>query len=752
MRCQLPFALLASVFLAAFPGRSEIEQAVLTTKPLYSDIARTLAYSLPRHHISHLQVGDEAAERAFKDYFDALDFDHTVFMAEDIAKYEADKLSWDDNLKQGDIRVAFEIFELYKQRLRDRVAFVNGLLEEGFDLEKKETYIWKRKDQPWPAGQDAWDDLWRKKAKHEYLGRLVSKEMEAQKAAKEEAEKAEKEKTSKDETAESPAPSKEEAPDNTAASQEGDAAKDKNDEKPFKTTRQRIMDLPADEFMRRRYEQLLTVIEGHDADYVMGLYLNSFAKAYDVHTNYMAPRNSEDFDIQMSLSLQGIGAVLSTQDGAAEIEKLMPGGPAQKDGRLKPGDRIVAVAQEGEEPVDIMFWPLYRSVRLIRGPKGSQVTLHVIPVADRTGSKINEITLVRDEIKLEERAAKSLTRETSDPKTKEDFKVGVVTLPDFYADMKGRRMNDPEARSCAVDIRREVEKMKKQGVDGIILDLRNNGGGSLPDCVVMSGLFFESGPVVQVRQAPGKTGQPYPDPDPSMLYDGPMVILVNRHSASASEILAAALQDYGRAVVVGDQKTHGKGTVQTLLPLDRRSPELGQIKVTTAKFYRIDGRSTQLMGVSPDIVIPSPLDVLEVGEEHLGNVLEWDMVSPARFEKFGNLTEIVKELVVRSDERRKQDARFAARDDLIERVKERAESIEISLNREDRMLRAKQDEELSELQEKLFAIAGEEDDEEEESTDKEDKEENEDLVLEEGIHILRDLIQMMADQEVIRNI
>jgi len=228
---------------------------------------------------------------------------------------------------------------------------------------------------------------------------------------------------------------------------------------------------------------------------------------------------------------------------------------------------------------------------------------------------------------------------------------------------------------------------------------------------------------------------------------------VNRHSASASEILAAALQDYGRAIVVGDQKTHGKGTVQTLLPLDRRSPELGQIKVTTAKFYRIDGRSTQLMGVSPDIVIPSPLDVLEVGEEHLGNVLEWDMVNPARFEKFGNLTEIVKELVLRSDERRKVDARFAARDDLIQRVKERAESIEITLNREERMVRAKLDEELSELQEKLFAMAGDEDEDEDEAdADDEKKEPNEDLVLEEGIHILRDLIQMLADQEVIRNI
>ena len=321
----------------------------------------------------------------------------------------------------------------------------------------------------------------------------------------------------------------------------------------------------------------------------------------------MSAIRSEDFDINMKLSLTGIGAVLSTEDGLVRIVRLIPGGPAERDGRLKPGDRIVAVAQGDDPPVEVMHWPLYRVVRLIRGPIGTRVTLTVWPASDLSGGTERKIELVREEVKLEDRAARGDLRTIADGDGKER-KLAVIVLPEFYADFKGMSNGD-DARRSAADVRKLLERLKAEagGLDGVLLDLRNNGGGSLPDAIELAGLFLRGGPVVKVRYAEGI--QELEDPDERQVYDGPLVVLVNRLSASASEIVAAALQDYRRAVVVGDSKTYGKGTVQSLVPLHPRDERLGSLKVTSAAFYRIAGGSTQRRGVKPDIVILSLIHI-----------------------------------------------------------------------------------------------------------------------------------------------
>ena len=413
-------------------------------------------------------------------------------------------------------------------------------------------------------------------------------------------------------------------------------------------------------------------------------------------------------------------------------------GPLSATGRLKSGDKIIAVAQGEEEAADILYWPLYKSVRLMRGEIGTQVVLDVIPASDPTGTEVVRIDLIRDEIKLEDRAAQSAIETIPQGEGKESFKVGVIVLPDFYADMKGKRLGAEDVRSSANDVRKLLLDLKEQEVDGVILDLRDNGGGSLPDAIEMAGLFIEDGPIVQVK-ANRRVKVMY-DPDPSVIYDGPLVILINRHSASASEILAAALQDYKRAILVGDSKTHGKGSVQTLFQLDRRNSELGSLKLTTAAFYRINGQSTQLKGVTPDIIIPSALDVMEVGEEYLPNVLEWSWVSSAQYEPEEDAVEgYIGRLRGHSETRRRGDDRFKQYGSVVDRLKKKLNQKEISLNIETRLQRSREDKKMEELQKKFEPKV---DTSKKEDDDKPLVDFENDLVLREAAAILQDFVSL----------
>lgn len=678
-----------------------------------SQIAVSFDRVMPRMHLTHEPVDEYVATNALDIYLTMLDFDRSFFMATDVAAFRQEAQLLPERVRKGDVSFAFRVFERFKERVRNRVDYADRLLGKGFDLNVKESYMWKRKDTPWPADEDAWDELWRKKVKNEYVARVVSQRLAAE------------ERTNAVAGASSTnaAPVAREAAATNAPASVPDPLVD-----------------PA-EFVRRRYKQYLMVLEDSDADFVLQRYFTAFAQAYDPHSEYMTASSSEDFDISMKLSLFGIGALLTTEDGAAKVERLIPGGPAERDGRLKPGDKIVAVAQGDGEAVDVLHWPLYKTVRLIRGEKGTKVVLTVIPAADISGSRTVKIDIKRDEVKLEEQAAKGDVLEVTDEQGVTN-KIGVVRLPAFYADMKSRKNGSSESRSSTRDVAEIIAGMKGKGVRGILLDLRNNGGGSLAEAVDMTGLFIPVGPVVQVREDRGV--QVLRDMDPDVLYAGPMVVLVNRHSASASEILTGALQDYGRAVIVGDSKTHGKGTVQSLQNLDPRNARLGSLKVTTHSFYRVAGGSTQKKGVIPDIIVSSLWDAMEVGEEYLPRALEWTVISMARYAPVADLSTVIPVLKQRSEARRQKDARFAALKNTIARLKKNQESTEVPLQLDDRIALAKEEKGLARMQEEAAEADGGDEGSEVKTPD---KSRDGDIILTEAGRILVDLANRTGEKE-----
>ena len=653
--------------------------------PETSDAARILVGTLPRTHINHQPCNDQVATNALAAFLDSLDYDHSLFLAPDIAAFQAEATNLDDRLRSGNVDFAYKVYGVLLERLSNRVEYVDVLLTNGFDMAAKETYQWKRKDAPWPADQSEWNELWRKKIKNQYATKLVADTLaEEDKAANTNAEPAD--------------------ADGEEASV-GDAK------------------LTPEAAVRKGFKQYLTVLNDYEPAWVLERYLTAFTRSYDPHSDYLSPNNAEDFDISMKLSLVGIGAMLSSEDGAAKIERLIPGGPAEHDGRLKPGDKIVAVAQGDKEPVSILHWPLSKAVRIIRGEKNTKVVLTVIPASDPTGATTKKIDLVRDEVKLEEQAAKGEVKELQgDDGVMRKF--GVIRLPEFYADINGRRKNNNDLRSSSRDVEKLLADLKTNHISGVVLDLRNNGGGLLAEAVEMTGLFINSGPVVQVSD--GRDTEVLSDDDPDTIYDGPLVVLVNRETASASEILAGALQDYGRAIVVGDTKTHGKGTVQSMASLKNGDPSLGTLKVTTASFYRIAGGSTQLKGVIPDIVTPSILDSMEVGEEYLPHALTWSTVFPALYRRSASLDSILPVLKQQSEERQQSDPQFTAYRSLVEQLGERQKAREVSLNLDERLKFARSEKELQKLLQKT------------DGKDEEKNKKNQDIILNEALKILSD--------------
>lgn len=671
-------------------GKSELPATAaantLPQDPLPAErIATRVADRLPHIHLNRNDFNDAVATNALMLFIDSLDYDHSFFLASDITEFQQQATNLDNQVSAGDVAFAKTMFVRFKERVTNRVAYVNQLLDRGFDLNQEEKYRWKRDTAPWPDGEEAWNDLWRKKVKNDYVSRVA-----------------------------------------TIESGEGD-------EKPEGTNTvakaKGIEALAPAEFVRERYKQFQLLIESNfDNETVLQRYLSSFTRSYDPHSDYLSPRGVEDFDINMSLSLVGIGATLRSEDGMAKIEQLIAGGPAELDGRLQAGDKIIAVAQGDAEPVSILYWPLSKAVRLIRGEKGTKVVLTVIPADDTTGTRSKTIDLIRDEVKLEAQAAKGEVREITGTNGV-PRRIGVLTLPEFYADFEGARNGDAGARRASVDVRRILGEFITNRVDGVVLDLRNDGGGSLAEAIDIAGLFIPVGPVVQVREQHGVSV--LPDDDPSTSYTGPLVVLVNRLSASASEIVAAALQDYGRAVIVGDSKTHGKGTVQTVYPLSRFSDDLGSLKVTTASFYRIAGGSTQLKGVVPDIVLPSFYDALEIGEEYLPNALPWSQVRSAFYRPWAeSVKPAVSVLKKQSDTRLAENSAFINFTAQRDRIRTRMKNPEVSLKLSDRIGEIVAEKELEKLQN-------------EEQGDK--KTGKEDIILDETLNILSDLIGFAAE-------
>ncbi len=675
---------------------AELEKSDLDVKK----ISRTFAYALPVYHLNQLPLDTFISTNACDLFLESLDPSRSYFLQNDIDRFQAVSLELHKRLRKGDIEFAIEAYNTLMERMANRLEFTRLQLEKGFNTDVEETFQWNRKDASWPTDQIEWDELWRKRIKNEYIGRLVlsiGKDHDGTYS------------NTTEQVRSMPAT-------NFSATQTASTVVETEDDKEAEEYR-----LSPEEFIINRYEQFFSTMDAFDEEMLLQRYLSAFSRVYDPHSDYLSPSSVEDFDINMKLSLVGIGAMLRPDDGAAEIVRLIPGGPAERDGRLETGDRITAVAQGKEEPVSIMHWPLYKTVRLIRGKKDTTVVLTVIPASDRSGTRTKKVDIVREEVKLEEQAAKSKIYDVESPDGGQK-RLGVISLPDFYADFRAsKKVSDDEARRASTDVRKLIDELQREGIAGLVLDLRNNGGGSLLEAIEIAGFFIPSGPVVQVKERRGL--QVIPDADPEVNYEGPVIVLVNRLSASASEILAAALQDYKRAIIVGDQRTHGKGTVQTLMSLGNQK---GSLKLTTAGFYRINGGSTQRRGVIPDIIIPSMLDVMDVGEYALEHALPWDTIHPAMFRTGKGFEDALPELVKRSHARRESHHEFQTFLSKRERLKELYETKTVSLMLSNRVVEAEAEREMDDIQN---------------NPSLEDEEKN-DLVLNEVLYILADLIDL----------
>lgn len=556
-------------------------------------------------HYNKLRLDDQLSSEIFDNYVKLLDPQRSLFTAADVAVFEQYRHSLDDFLPAGDLSVGFAMYKRQMDRLDQRLSYAQELLDEGLvnlDFSSDQSILIDREEADWSADNEALRDLWRKQIKDEVLRmKLAGRDLKT-----------------------------------------------------------------IEEMLSKRYKgQQLRLTQTTSEDIFQG-YMNAFAQVYDPHTQYMSPEVAENFDINMSLSLQGIGAVLQSDDEYTKITRLVPAGPAAKSQQLAPADRIIGVAQGDGEMVDVVGWRLSEVVKLIRGPKGSDVRLEVIPASNPpTDLSTRTVALVREEIKLEDQAAKSTVLEFGEGQNAQ--RVGVIEVPNFYIDFKAYRRGDEDYTSTTRDVRRLLLELQEKDVDGIVLDLRNNGGGSLQEATELTGLFIDRGPTVLVRDTRGEV-QVLDDPETGVAYTGPMAVMVNRLSASASEIFAGAMQDYGRALVIGEP-TFGKGTVQTIQPLNH-----GELKLTLAKFYRVSGQSTQHRGVVPDIHYPSLLEATDIGESNLPGALPWDTIPPARYNANGNLASFIKQLASRHEMRAAIDPEFAytlARLDLNRTIEER---------------------------------------------------------------------------------
>lgn len=756
-----------------------------------SSVARILVNDMPEVHLLH-KVFDEAMSAvAWTNYLNALDYERMFFLQSDIAEFERAKTLFPQMMRDGDVSFPLEVFTRFRDRVRDRVAFVQTNVSNAFDIAGSGSFALNRKDLPWPADAAEMDALWLDRILNMLLAHQVSTRIANDKNAARmvelrldiarhlndpaattnaptatEAELGPALKTFDDALATLPVsptnaeqraafcatllpgPAPEPAPGvatnrlDTLVSGYFAAAKG------IKTDAEARAD--AIDATVKSFAQYESILKDSDQEFYLGRFFNAMTTSYDPHSSYLSPVAQEDFGIDMQLSLQGIGATLQTDDGAAKIVEIMPGSPAERDTsetRLVPGDKIIGVAQGDEDFVDIRHWPLYKAVRLIRGPKGSTVRLQVVPAND--ANAIKTVVLVRDEIKLEEQAATSRIETTVDTNGVER-KLGYIKLPTFYSSMKLGGDADATPRSATLDVARLVAELNAENVEGLVFDLRGNGGGSLPEAVYLTGLFFRSGPVVQVKET--RRTITLNDNDPAIAFSKPMVVLIDRISASASEIVAGALQDYGRAVIVGDSHTHGKGTVQTLLPV--RGGKLGSLKATTASFYRITGSSTQMRGVAADIHLPSILEFYsELGEDKLPNAMSWSRTGPARYRRADSLEETIPTLAERSKTRLAANDRWQKHTTLLERFGAFSANRVVSLNFEERLKRAREDEALSrELslesppEDGGDALTGETGDADTKpprtKTERERQARQSDVVLDESLNILVDLIDI----------
>ncbi|MBN3263533.1 carboxy terminal-processing peptidase [Pectobacterium brasiliense] len=551
----------------------------LHQEPQHATVSDRVASRFLRSHYRQFMLDAQFSEKIFNRYLNMLDYSHNVLLASDVAQFSGQKAQLGDALKSGQLDVPYALYNLAQKRRFERFQYALSLLDKPVDLTGNETFELDRSKAPWPQNVGELNRLWDAKVKYDWLSLKLTGK----------------------------------------------------DDKDIKET------------LTKRYQFAIRRLAQSNSEDVFQLVMNAFAREIDPHTSYLSPRNTEQFNTEMSLSLEGIGAVLQMDDDYTMINSMVPGGPAAKSKNITVGDRVVGVGQGGKPMVDVIGWRLDDVVALIKGPKGSKVRLEILPAGKGTKTRI--VTLTRERIRLEDRAVKMSV------KTVGKDKVGVLDIPGFYVGLTD-------------DVKVQLQKLEKQNVSSIVIDLRTNGGGALTEAVGLSGLFIPGGPVVQVRDNNGKVREDS-DTDGIVYYKGPLVVLVDRFSASASEIFAAAMQDYGRALIVGEP-TFGKGTVQQYRSLNRIYdqmlrpdwPALGSVQYTIQKFYRIDGGSTQMKGVTPDVMMPTGTETVDTGEKFEDNALPWDSIKAANYTKSGDLKALISKLNEHHQERIAKDPEF----------------------------------------------------------------------------------------------
>lgn len=680
-------AVTLALLLPAFSGAQANTESPSVYEPVVPtvDQARAnilIARQLQFTHFRDLGVSDELSGDVFDAYLNYLDGQHIYLSQQDIDSLANIKSRLGSSLRTGQLQPAFQIYNLVQQRMIERLEFALEVIDNGvaeLDFSTDHQIRVDRSEADWETDSQALDDLWMKRIKNAVLSRRLNG----------------------------------------------------------------TEDSVIEDNLRRRYEgQLKRAYQARSED-AFQAYMNAFTGMWDPHTSYFSPRTSENFNINMSLSLEGIGAVLQSDNEYTKVVRLVPGGPASKQGQLQPADRIVSVAQEGEEPVNVIGWRLDEVVDLIRGPQGSTVTLEVIPASATDETLTRTIAINRDQVKLEEQSASKDVIELE--RQGKPYKIGVITIPTFYADFQAMQAGDPNYKSTTRDVRNLLKELESQNIDGIVMDLRNNGGGALHEANDLVGLFIEQGPTVQIRNANNDV-QILNDEDPSVDYDGPLVVLVNRMSASASEIFAGAIQDYGRGLVVGSQ-TFGKGTVQAVRPLNH-----GQLKITQSKFYRVSGGSTQHKGVIPDIEIPSRVDNTRIGEDALDHALPWDQIEAVPHTRYFDFSGVIDELRERHQTRFSTNPEFKLLQQEIEFLQQQRETDYVSLNLEKRQAHFDQIERtrltIANTRRELRGEAPFETLDELESwqdhqaADLDSNDEELDFVIREGGHIMADLLEL----------
>jgi len=625
-RLRLALALLVAACIVVLAGsgadRAPLSPALASSGELVASerhrrVMRLVSEVVERQHYRQAALDDDMSSQIYERYLAALDGSRSYLLATDIAEFERLRYELDDAIDRADAGPAFEIFTRYQQRNRAVLRHAIALLDSEPDFTLDESFKFDRTDEGWPATDAELRELWRKRVKNDALSLLLA----------------------------------------------------------GKTWPE------ASEVLRKRYERVAKRVEQITADDVFETFMNAYSHVYDPHSNYLSPRNSEEYNIAMSLSYEGIGASLQLVDDHVTIMNVLPGGSAAASTEIKVGDRITAVGQGESGPLtDVVGWRLDDVVQLIRGPLNTVVRLQILPGGARPGSAETQLSLTRAKITLESQAAQKEVHTLK--RADKDLRIGVISVPSFYQDFQARVAGDADYRSTTRDVRRLVDELRVEGIDSLVIDLRDNGGGHLSEATSLVGLFVERGPVVQLRETNGRI-EVLDDPEPGVAWEGPLVVLVNRASASASEIFAGAIQDYQRGLVVG-QQTYGKGSVQNLYPLDRYAlgPKagFGQLTVTIGKYYRVTGDSTQHRGVEPDIALPSLLNTDDIGESTRESALPWDRINAARFTPGPSEVPVVTLLSREHEQRIANNPDFVALQADVEALEELRGQQEVSLN------------------------------------------------------------------------